>query len=184
MRVIGVAAACAGRGNLWCATIHVSTLTGLTASACSTLSPDCEVMLTRTSHSAVVPGDATATASRTPWALGSWPPVFWQANSRRRLRFVHLATRVTTGKCTRQPCCGQTIWVGSSTDCDARLAWDWIEIDRGIVAMVDPMAVLTNMHVVNLEGNILPAVEAALYINQFVRRLPWQEEVRRLLQLS
>jgi hypothetical protein len=61
------------------------------------------------------------------------------------------------------------------------MAWDWVEIGRGIVAMVDPMQVITNVRLVNLEGRVLAATEAALHLNQFVRRLPWQEEVRRLL---
>jgi hypothetical protein len=65
---------------------------------------------------------------------------------------------------------------------DAGLAWDWVELADGIVAMVDPMRVITNMQIVNFDGEVLAATEAALHINQFVRRLPWQEEVRRLLQ--
>jgi len=67
---------------------------------------------------------------------------------------------------------------------DAGIAWDWIEIGLGVVAMVDPMGVTTNMQLVNRDGVVLAASEAALHINQFVRRLPWQDEVRRLLQAS
>jgi hypothetical protein len=48
--------------------------------------------------------------------------------------------------------------------------------------MVDPMRVVTNLQILNLDGRVLPATEAALHFNQFVRRLPWQEEVRRLLK--
>lgn len=76
------------------------------------------------------------------------------------------------------------MWGEMSGDSDAGIAWDWIEIAQGVVAMVNPLCVTTNMQLLNREGNILPAAEAALHINQFVRRLPWQEEVRRLLQLA
>ena len=62
------------------------------------------------------------------------------------------------------------------------MAWDWVEVARGVVAMVDPMHVVTNMKLIDDKGGVLPAVEAALHINQFVRRLPWQEEVNRLLK--
>jgi len=79
---------------------------------------------------------------------------------------------------------GHTVWGDVSGDGDAGLAWDWIEVACGIVAMVDPMRVLTNMQLINREGLVLPASEAALHINQFVRRLPWQEEVRRLLMAA
>lgn len=61
------------------------------------------------------------------------------------------------------------------------MAWDWIEIACGVVAMVNPMQVLTNMQLVNTEGAVLADSEAALHFNQFVHRLPWQAEVRRLL---
>jgi hypothetical protein len=44
------------------------------------------------------------------------------------------------------------------------------------------MCVSTNMQLVNIHGDVLPASEAALHFNQFVRRLPWQDEVRRLLK--
>jgi len=44
------------------------------------------------------------------------------------------------------------------------------------------MRVSTNLRLVNIHGDVLAASEAALHFNQFVRRLPWQDEVRRLLQ--
>ena len=119
-----------------------------------------------------------------PWTLYSWPPVFWQANSRRRLRFVHVGTRVVTSGDPCQPSSGHTVWSGSSAHGDAGLAWDWVEVTRGVVAMADPMCVVTNMQLLNPNGEVLPAAEAALHFNQFVRRLPWQEEVRRLLQTA
>lgn len=97
---------------------------------------------------------------------------------------MHLATRVTHAGDRRSPCSGHTLWGSLSDDCDAGIAWDWVDIGRGVVAMVDPMAVVTNMKLVNVDGDVLPAVEAALHFNQFVRRLPWQEEVRRLLKTA
>jgi len=112
----------------------------------------------------------------------SWPTIFWRTNSSRPPAFKHLATRVTTGRSLNEPCSGHTIWRGLSRDGNAGLAWDWIEIANGVVAMVDPMSVSTNLRLVNVNGDLLPATEAALHFNQFVRRLPWQEEVRRLLK--
>jgi hypothetical protein len=117
-----------------------------------------------------------------PLALYSWPTVFWRTSSRRRPTFKHLATRVTDTPSRCEPRSGHTIWRGLSGEADVRLAWDWIEIATGVVAMVDPMCVLTNMQLVNIHGDVLPASEAALHFNQFVRRLPWQDEVRRLLK--
>lgn len=117
-----------------------------------------------------------------PLALYSWPPVFWRASSNRRPRFRHLATRVTSAGEAPGHLSGHTVWGRFCGGGDAGLAWDWVEIGKGVVAMVDPMRVVTNMQLVNVDGGLLTAADAALHINQFVRRLPWQEEVRRLLQ--
>lgn len=116
-----------------------------------------------------------------PSALYAWPTVFWRTNSRRRPTFKHLATRVTSARRGAEPCTGHTIWRGLSGEEPAGLAWDWIEIASGVVAMVDPMRVLTNLQLVNMHGHVLCESEAALHFNQFVHRLPWQDEVRRLL---
>jgi len=97
---------------------------------------------------------------------------------------VHLASRVTSERGLRGPCAGCTVWREVSGEGDAGIAWDWIEIAYGVVAMVNPMCVTTNMQLLDRDGDILPAAAAALHFNQFVRRLPWQAEVRRLLQMG
>ena len=127
------------------------------------------------------PSRLTAPSTQPPWALSSWPTVFWRTNSRRCPQFTHLATRVTI-RAARGPRQGHTVWGQISDDGGAGLAWDWVEIAKGVVAMVDPMRVVTNMQLVATDGHVLPATEAALHFNQFVRRLPWQDEVRRLLK--
>jgi hypothetical protein len=95
---------------------------------------------------------------------------------------VHRGTRITArgrrGGSTR----GHTLWSGAEVG--AGLAWDWIEITDGVVAMVDPMCVVTNVRLLDGAGVVLPVAEAALHFNQFVRRLPWQDEVQRLLQAA
>ena len=130
------------------------------------------------------PTTFTASIASRPWALYSWPPVFWQANLRRRPRFVHLSTRVTSSRDRFEPCSGSTIWGGFSKGEEAGLAWDWIEVAEGVVAMADPMSLITNLQLVTADGRVLPATTAALHFNQFVRRLPWQDEVRRLLRTA
>ena len=112
----------------------------------------------------------------------SWPTVFWRTSSKRCPAFRHLATRVTVARDRHSACSGHTIWRVRSDDGDAGLAWDWIEIANGVVAMVDPMQVSTNLQLVNAKGKLLSASEAALHYNQYVHRLRWQEKIRRLLQ--
>lgn len=115
-----------------------------------------------------------------PWMLCAWPTLLWQADSAAQLRFVHLGTRVLTHD-DALPSTGQTIWVGPLPQGDAGMAWDWVQIARGVVAMADPMSVVTNLRLLGADGELLNPVEAARYLNMLVHGLPWQDEVCRVL---
>jgi len=116
-----------------------------------------------------------------PWSLRAWPPLLWQPGGE-RAEFRHLGTRVTAGSGGLGRCyCGQTLWAGCLAGGDAGMAWDWVEISRGIVAMADPMSVITNLRILGGEGEVLTSAEAALFLNGIVHRLPWQDEVERAL---
>lgn len=119
-----------------------------------------------------------------PWTLRAWPPVLWQATCTPRLQLFHLGTRVLSAGDERQPSTGQTVWGAMSEDGEAGVAWDWIQIMPGIVAMADPMAVVTNLRLLGPEGEVLTAWEAARHLNEIVHALPWQNEVQRALQSS
>ena len=58
------------------------------------------------------------------------------------------------------------------------MAWDWVQIAHGVVAMADPMSLVTNLRLVSDQGEVLTVHESARYLNEFVRRLPWQQEVQ------
>jgi hypothetical protein len=79
---------------------------------------------------------------------------------------------------------GQTIWGGPSGDGEAGVAWDWIQISSGVVAMADPMSVVTNLRLIGDEGEVLTALESARFLNEIVHALPWQDEVQRALQVG
>ena len=58
------------------------------------------------------------------------------------------------------------------------MAWDWVQIAHGVVAMADPMSLVTNLRLVGEQGEVLTVHESARYLNEFVRLLPWQHEVQ------
>ena len=68
---------------------------------------------------------------------------------------------------------GQTIWAGQVAGGEAGMAWDWVEISSGIVAMADPMSVLTNLRIIGDEGEVLTAQAAARFLTGIVHALPW-----------
>jgi len=117
----------------------------------------------------------------TPWSLRAWPPLLWQAGEPARVRFHHLGTRLTFSGDPLGPPAGQTIWAGSAAEGEAGMAWDWVLITRGVVAMADPMSVITNLRLVGDQGEVLTAQQSARFLNEIVRALPWQSEVQRAL---
>ena len=47
--------------------------------------------------------------------------------------------------------------------------------------MADPMALVTNLQLLDSHGEVLPSLRAALRLNEIVHLLPWQSEVQRAL---
>jgi len=117
----------------------------------------------------------------TPWALRAWPPLLWQAGGQLSVRFQHVGTRIIFHGDPSCPPAGQTIWAARADEGEAGMAWDWVQIARGVVAMADPMSVISNLRFIGGEGEVLTAYESSLFLNEIVRLLPWQSEVQRAL---
>jgi len=118
----------------------------------------------------------------TAWSLCAWPRLLWQASDPEQMHFHHVDTRVASDGEARSCPAGQTVWAASGSDGEAGMAWDWIQIARGVVAIADPMSVVTNVRFVGASGEVLTAQQAALFLNAVVRTLPWQQEVQRALK--
>lgn len=118
----------------------------------------------------------------TAWSLLAWPPLLWQASEPAHARFHHLGTHVTPAGDTQGQAAGQTVWAACGKDGEAGMAWDWVQIARGVVAIADPMSVVTNVRLLGEEGEVLTALQAARFLNELVRTLPWQQEVQRALR--
>lgn len=79
---------------------------------------------------------------------------------------------------------GQTVWGGRANDSAAGISWDWIEVTDGVIAITDPMMMITNLRLIGCEDEVLTAHDAAPHLNKLVHGLPWQTEVRRALEES
>ena len=112
------------------------------------------------------------------WIVYAWAPVLWQARSAPDLHLVHLGTRVLTFGDDDTPCTGQTLWAEQSDKFSAGVAWDWIELRAGVVAMSDPFGMVTNLRLLDDHGAALSQTEVAVQLHQLVHALPWQEEVQ------
>ncbi|MDO9314541.1 MAG: hypothetical protein Q7T97_08360 [Burkholderiaceae bacterium] len=47
--------------------------------------------------------------------------------------------------------------------------------------MADPMGLVTNLMLLDAQGEPIPTLQAALHLNGIVHALPWQTEVERAL---
>ena len=115
------------------------------------------------------------------WIVCAWPPLLWQASAAPELHLVHLGTRVLTFGDRAGPCSGQTLWGESSAERTAGVAWDWVQIQQGVVALADPLGLITNLKLLDAEGEALSVQQTAIHLNQIVHSLPWQTEVQRAL---
>lgn len=115
------------------------------------------------------------------WAIRAWPPLLWQAEGAESLRFDHVDTQLFPAADTDAPPCGQTVWRTDSPDGEAGVAWDWVMLSRDVVAMADPMCVVTNLRLLGERGEVLTSWEAARHLSRIVYGLPWQGEVQRVV---
>ncbi len=115
------------------------------------------------------------------WIVYAWAPVLWQAAHAPQLHLVHLGTRVLTFGDDDGPCSGQTLWGDQSEACAAGVAWDWIEVRHGVVAMSDPLGMITNLRLIDANGDVLSQTQVAVHLHPLVHALPWQSEVQRAL---
>jgi hypothetical protein len=124
----------------------------------------------------------TLSAAMTPaWIVYSWTPVLWQAASAPQLHLVHLGTRVLTFGDDDCPCSGQTLWGDQNERHAAGVAWDWIEVRHGVVAMSDPLGMITNLRLLDAQGDVMTQSQVAVHLHPLVHGLPWQTEVQRAL---
>jgi hypothetical protein len=93
-----------------------------------------------------------------------------------------LGTRVLTLGDANGPCSGQTLWGDQSEECATGVAWDWVELREGVVAMSDPLGMVTNLRLIDAQGDALNQSEVAVHLHQLVHALPWQTEVTRVLR--
>jgi hypothetical protein len=118
----------------------------------------------------------------TSWSIRAWSPVLWQAEGAARLQFDHLDTQIFPAAGEDARVCGQTLWRTEAADAEAGVAWDWVMLSDEVVAMADPMSVVTNLRLVGERGEVLTSWEAARHLSRIVYGLPWQGEVQRAVR--
>jgi hypothetical protein len=106
----------------------------------------------------------------------------WQAERAANLHFDHIDTQIFPTNGADAPVCGQTVWRSDAAQGEAGVAWDWVMLSDEVIAMADPMCVVTNLRLLGERGEVLTSWEAARHLSRIVYGLPWQREVQRAVQ--
>ena len=118
------------------------------------------------------------------WSISAWPSKLWHS-TQIQPAFTHLDTQISpVGDGIFGGCSGQTSWVASLDGGQAAVAWDWVLLRPGVLAIGDPMTILTNIVFMGDDGVEMAPECVPARLNTLVHHLPWQAHVRRSLRES
>lgn len=113
------------------------------------------------------------------WQVITWPTV--EAKSRELLRaiprFKHLGTSLQIGTGSNDHCTGSTVWGCDYMGKQVGLAWEWVEVRPRVVAMGDPMVLLSNVELHDAQDEPMEIGPRLLALHQIIYGLPWQKLV-------
>jgi hypothetical protein len=114
------------------------------------------------------------------WQVITWNPVETTAGEFARLasRFRHLGTSVHADDAAHGLQYGQVLWGLERGSDRIGLAWEWAEVREHLVALADPMKVLSNLQIRRADGSLMPEAERLLHLNGAIHAWRWQEQVR------
>lgn len=118
----------------------------------------------------------------TSFNVFSWPMISWSAQNIHQLRLVHFESCLdeTTGGSDVWPgISGRTAWGGLTADGMVGVAWHWAQIQPGVLALLDPLDIRSNLTLSGSDGSTLSPLALSMVLNRLVSTLPWQQEVQR-----
>lgn len=113
-----------------------------------------------------------------PWAVASMPTVWLRACD--PLGLAHSMRPISATRHPAEPAdgdalhYGQLLWGGRSQQGDVALAWDWVELPQRVIALADPMQVLSNIQLELEDGSWMNERHRILWLNDLIAALPWQ----------
>lgn len=120
------------------------------------------------------------------WTIKFWPTVLAQPGDPEQLalRMRHMCTSVTPSSGANDCIVGQTMFGCGFDGEQIGIAWDWIVLHGSVLAMTDPMTILSNLHFVDADGR--PQAERCriLHLNDLVANMPWQPAVKAAAMLG
>ncbi len=115
------------------------------------------------------------------WQVISWPRVYWPVRQfyKHAKKFRHLGTSVQGFGGADSLKHGLSLWGCELDGALFGIAWDWAEVRPEVVALADPMKLLSNIVLLDADRCCMEETKRLLYFNTAVFQLPWQEETGR-----
>lgn len=116
------------------------------------------------------------------WQISSLPPVecYLPADLSPWLSFSHVSTRIRgTVSAEDHRVVGDTVWGGVQTGREVALGWDWLEVHPGVVCLLDPNSITTNIRFLDERDCYQEPLRAIISANRLAHLWPWQYAVLR-----
>ena len=116
------------------------------------------------------------------WKVATWKPVVTTRHEfdENVAQFSHLGTAVHADAMENGLMYGQVVWGATMPDGMVGLAWDWMEVKEAVVAIADPMMIVSNLRLVDDAGESVSESERIVCMNNAIHALGWQSQLRHL----
>ncbi len=110
------------------------------------------------------------------WMIKSWATLEWYLppETDKLPRFNLVGTQIRDDGSATGLRAGDTVWVAEGENADVGLAWEWIEVQPGIVMLADPNSIITNLQFVDSFSAPVSGLARTIAVNRIVHALPWQ----------
>jgi hypothetical protein len=121
----------------------------------------------------------TAMLKQQPWHVASWRPVTLALTQRTSIirRLAPCGSGRLLAQRLERGARGQVMWACDTAQGPVGLAWDWFALRPAVLAMADPMGVLSNLHFVDAHGQPLPDGRRIVELNNVIASLSWQAPI-------
>ena len=113
------------------------------------------------------------------WQVVTWAPWFGTLPDFRRLarRMKHLGTSLHVSGANKALREGQMLWGVQAEHGMVGIAWDWGDAGVRLPALADPMNLLSNMRILDNEGELIAASQRIVHLNEALHKFGWQRAV-------
>lgn len=113
------------------------------------------------------------------WQVINWAPIKLDLDDFQRTcaSFRHLGTTIHADAEHSDLRSGQTVW---GVERDGRwvgVAFEWAEMTNHVVALSDPMQVLSNVMLVEADGESVGERARIVHLNTAIHELDWQQQI-------